>query len=449
MAGISPSKTVIVERRQLKSNMTSIVSVPEVKSFEERIKEVRIGSCRLLMLKSEVENVVSWQGSFLTYPDFAAEEELVQSLVVSLLDKGTLERDKFQLADVLENKGAEVRFMQRGLRIGFSGRSLSDDFDEVFDILVEQLLTPKFDPEEFDKSRMRIAASIQRSKDQTAARASLALRQLMYGPAHPNYSFTADEELATLQSLSASDVKAYHAAHFGANDCIMVVVGDIDMDAVEQTVARHFSKWAQHEVQPAFSTAYQEASPQVVHVPMPDKFNLDVRLGHQLDIRRQDKQFTPLHVGNFILGGNFSSRLMDVIRDEMGLTYGVHASLPGVSKHYGGHWQISITLSQDKLEEGIDATKKLVTDFVQKGVSEEELEEKKTTITGSYKVQMGTTHGLASLILRSLERGFERSRLDTFSGEVAALTTDDVNSALTAYLNPESLHVASAGTKAD
>lgn len=188
------------------------------------------------------------------------------------------------------------------------------------------------------------------------------------------------------------------------------------------------------------------AEPQSVHDAMPDKFNLDVKMGHQLNLRRQDKDFTALHVGNFILGGNFSSRLMDIIRDEMGLTYGVHASLPGVSKHYNGHWQISITLSQDKLEEGITATRNLVTDFVERGVTEEEVTEKKTTITGSYKVQMGTTHGLAGMILRSLERGFERNRLDTFPTEVDALSVEDVNRVLQMYLHPASLHLASAGT---
>ena len=426
--------------------MPPIVSVSEVKTFEDRIKEVRIGSCRLLMLKSEVENVVSWQGSFITNPDFAAGEELLQSLVVSLLDKGTQHRDKFALADVLENKGAEIRFMQRGLRVGFSGQALKDDFTEVFDILVEQLLLPRFAEDEFEKAQMRIAAAIQRNRDQTGARASLALRQLMYNTAHPNYSFSSEEELEKLQNMSVSAVQNYHASHFGANDCILVIVGDIDLDAVERTIERHLSNWEPHNAQPAFNSAFNMAEPQSVHDAMPDKFNLDVKMGHQLNLRRQDKDFTALHVGNFILGGNFSSRLMDIIRDEMGLTYGVHASLPGVSKHYNGHWQISITLSQDKLEEGITATRNLVTDFVERGVTEEEVTEKKTTITGSYKVQMGTTHGLAGMILRSLERGFERNRLDTFPAEVDALSVEDVNRVLQMYLHPASLHLASAGT---
>ncbi|MFK7843841.1 MAG: M16 family metallopeptidase [Rhodothermales bacterium] len=424
-----------------------MLQTAELRTFEDRITEVQIGSCRLLMLKSEVENIVSWQGSFISNPDFAAREELVQSLVVSLLDKGTVRRDKFDIADVLENKGAEVRFSQRGLRTGFSGQALTDDFEEVFEVLAEQLFTPRFDTEEFEKTRMRIAASVQRNKEQTGARASLALSQLLYDSSHPNYSFSPDTELEMLGEIDVAQLVAYHASHFGANECIIVVVGDIKPAVIERVVSRYFADWPAHGVASVSQPAFSRTAPEVIHVPLEDKFNLDVKMGQQINLRRQDKDFTALHIGNFILGGNFSSRLMDVIRDEMGLTYGVHSSLLGVSKFYNGHWQISITLSQDKLEEGIAATQALVTNFVEKGVSQAEVEEKKETIAGTYKVQMGTTHGLASMILRSLERGFEKNKLDTFPAEIAALTVDDVNRVLQKYLDPKMLQLASAGTK--
>lgn len=421
----------------------------EQKTFDQRIKEVQIGHCRLLMLRSEVENVVSWQGSFFSYPDFAAGEELMQSLAVSLLDKGTVHRDKFAIADILENKGAEVRFRQRGIRVGFSGQALWEDFESVFEVLAEQLFEPQMAAEEFEKSRMRIVASIQRNRDRTGVRASEALRDIFYDAAHPNYSFPADAELEALQRFTVDDLKAYHKNHFGANGCVLVVVGDIDLDVVEQTVARHFSGWKTHNVTPAFASAATDTAAKNLHVPMADKYNLDVKMGHPISLRRGDPDFTALYLGNFILGGNFSSRLMDIIRDEMGLTYGVGSNLPGVSKYYEGHWQISITLSQDKLNEGIEATQNLVAQFVEQGVSVDEVEEKKTTITGTYKVQMGTTRGLAATILRSLERGFGKDRLDVFPEEVQALTAADINRALAAHLEPARLSVVSAGTKAD
>ena len=49
----------------------------------------------------------------------------------------------------------------------------------------------------------------------------------------------------------------------------------------------------------------------------------------------------------------------------------------GISKFYEGHWQVSVTLSKDKLSEGIDVTRNVVEEFVNKGVTEEELAQKK------------------------------------------------------------------------
>ncbi len=421
----------------------------DARPFDEQIKETQVGGCRLLMLRSEVENVVQWRGSFISNPDFAGGEELVQSMLVSLLDKGTQQLDKYEIADVLENKGAQVHFNSRGLRIGFSGRSLRDDFNEVFSIQIAQLLNPRIAEDEHRKAQARLTAAIQRNMEQTGTRAGLALRQLLYPVTHPNYSFSPQSELLRLQEINVSMLRAYHEKHFGSKDCILVVVGDIDMDAVEQTVSKMLSSWASHDVMLMTQPAYAKRPPEIMHVPMHDKFNLDVKLGHQVDMRRLDKDFTPLHIGNYILGGNFSSRLMDVIRDEMGLTYGVHSSLIGISKHYNGHWQISITLSRDKLDEGIAATRALVSDFIIGGATEAEVEEKKTTLIGSYKVRMGTTGELAGMILRSLEQGFGKDRLDTYADEVAATNVDDINRALRTYLDPSALHLATAGTRPD
>lgn len=431
------------------SEIKSAQASGEALPFSERIKEVQIGRCRLLMLRSEVENVVQWRGSFVSNPDFAGGEELVQSMLVSLLDKGTQQRDKYEIADVLENKGAQVRFNQRGIRIGFSGQSLRDDFSEVLSIQVEQLLYPRLADEEHRKAQARLTAAIQRNMEQTGTRAGLALRQLLYPSSHPNYSFSPQRELKRLQEIEVPVLRDYHEKHFGARDCMLVVVGDIDMDAVEQTVSGLLSSWESHDVALASKPAYERRPPEIMHVPMHDKFNLDVKLGHQIDMRRQDKDFTALHIGNYILGGNFSSRLMDVIRDEMGLTYGVHSSLLGISKHYNGHWQISITLSQDKLDEGIAATRALVSDYVIGGATQEEVEEKKLTLIGAYKVRMGTTGGLAGMILRSLEQGFGKDRLDVYGDEIAATTVDDINDALRTYFDPAALHLATAGTRPD
>jgi predicted Zn-dependent peptidase len=182
-------------------------------------------------------------------------------------------------------------------------------------------------------------------------------------------------------------------------------------------------------------------------VPMPDKANVDVRMGHALPIRRDHEDYPALYVGNYVLGGDFAARLMSTVRDELGLTYNIRSSLRGVTTRYAGSWQTSVTLSHDSLEEGIAATKDLIRDFVAQGATADELDAKKTTITGSYTVGLATTGNLAQSILTNAERGFDVSYLDRFPEEIEALTLEEVNDAIEQYLHPETLQEALAGTR--
>ena len=415
-------------------------------SFAERISEHRVGPCRLIMLPTPIPNVVTWCGSFHSAPDMGNKEELLlQHLVVSMLDKGAGTLDRFALSEILENKGAELAFSSDVLRIDFSGRALKKDVAEVLGLTALQLREPLLAEEELAKAKDRISASIKRSMESTSAQASGALRRRIYGVSHPNYMQEFEEQLEQLQQLSIDDVRAYHAAHFGANACTLVVVGDVDERAVSEAVENHFAGWPSHDALPHFAETPEQHAPGSSTVFIADKENVDVRLGHALGIRRDDPDYIPAFLANFALGGNFSARLMQTIRDEMGLTYGIGASLSGVSTEYDGHWQVAVTLSREYVQQGIEETVKQIRHFVGSGVAPEELQEKKTTVTGAFKVGLSTTFGLAKTLLSNVEQGFEIAYLDEFPDRVESVSVDEVNRAIPQVFAPDTMHVTLAG----
>lgn len=415
--------------------------------FADRIHDRPAGPCRLLTLDTPVDEVVSWRASFLTEPNFAAGDNLRQELAVQLLDKGTTSHDRFELARILEDRGAELNISSDGLYVDVSGRALRDDLPDVLGVVAEMLFEPAFAPEEFEKARAQIAAQIQREMENTGAQSASALSRALYDPAHPNYSPSPTEQLTQLQQIGRDAVQAYHAAHFGANDFIMVMVGDRASDpALEQAVEQHFAGWAAHDAPSTYEGQARVTAGGESQVPMPDKTNIDVRMGHALPVRRDDDAYLPLYVANYILGGNFSARLMATIRDEMGLTYGINSSLSGMSTRYDGHWQVGVTLSQENLARGVAATRAEVERFVREGATADELAAKKTTITGSYTVGLATTKRLAQSILTNAERGFDMDYLDRFPALIEALTLDEVNAAAQAHFDPDRFHTAMAGT---
>jgi predicted Zn-dependent peptidase len=430
-------------------NVSAPASTTTTPTLAARIRDRTVGPSRLLTLETAVDDVVSWRGSFLAYPDLAADDDLRQELAVSLLDKGTEHRDRFALARVLEDCGAELNLSSDGLYVDVSGRALAADLPRVMDVLAEMLRAPAFDEEEFEKARAQTIAEVQRRMEKTGAQASAALSRRLFGPGHPNYSRPPEAALDRLRALTVEDVRDYHESHFGATEWTLAVVGDLDHDAVAQVVGTAFEGWAPHDTEPTHDVEGIDEPAGRSVVPMPDKSNVDVRLGHTVPIRRDHEDYPALYVGNYILGGNFAARLMNTIRDEKGLTYHIGSSLSGLTTRYAGYWQTSVTLSHDVLEEGIDATTAVIRRFVEDGATEAELDDKKTTITGSYAVGLATTRRLAQSILTNAERGFEVDYLDRFPEEIRALSLEEVNEAVRRHLQPDALHEALAGVPPD
>lgn len=414
-------------------------------SFAARVHEADCGA-RAFFLPTPVDRVVSFGGSFETLPDFGAGEELEQKLAVRMLDRGTRHRDRFAVAEALEDRGAQLRFYDGGTRCGFGGRALRDDLPDVLTLVAEQLREPLFDPGEFEKVKAQHAASLRRSLDNTGVQAGGALTRRIYPADHPNYEPDPAAELERLAGLSIDDVRAFHEQHFGARGLLLAFAGDLDPGPLEPVVHDTFGGWEAPTAGADSATEAVSPTPGRTEIALADRQNLDVRLGHAVAVRRADADYLPLYVGVYVFGGNFAARLMSTVRDEQGLTYGIRSSLAGITVEHGGHWKTAVTLSGENLERGIEATLEQARLFVADGITEAELEEKKTTITGGFKVGLATTGGLATALLANAERGFDVGYLDRFPDLVGAVTREAVNEAVRRHLDPERLHVVVAGT---
>ena len=415
-------------------------------SFASRVREADCGAARAFFLPTPVDRVVSFGGSFETRPDFGAGEELEQKLAVRMLDRGTRHRDRFAVAEALEDRGAQVRFYDGGTRCGFGGRVLRADLPDVLALVAEQLIEPLFDPGEFEKVKAQHAASLRRSLDNTGVQAGGALARHLYPADHPNYEPDPAAELERLADLSIDDVRAFHEQHFGARNLLLAFAGDLDPEPLEPVVRDTFGGWPEPAAGAEFATEAAPQEPGRTEIALADRQNLDVRLGHAVHVRRDDTDYLPLYLGVYVFGGNFSARLMSTVRDEQGLTYGIRSSLAGVTVEHGGHWKTAVTLSGENLERGIEATLEQARRFVNDGITEAELGEKKTTIAGGFKVGLATTGGLATALLANAERGFDTGYLDRFPDLVRAVTREAVNDAVRRHLDPEELHVVLAGT---
>lgn len=364
-----------------------------------------------------------------------------------LLDQGTKTQDKFAIAEKLESVGAAISFRVGTDVLDISARSLKKDAPLVLGLIAEQLRTPAFSPEEFAKAKKQMAGGIKRSLESTDFRASDAFNRAVYPPGHPNRSVAPDDMLAAIESATLEDVLAFHQANYGPAGMKLVLVGDLDLPALQGEINRAFSGWSGGKevvraAQPAPATVAGK-----LDVEMPGKTSVSVVMGQSSGLRYSDPDYQALRVATAILGSGFTGRLMANVRDKEGLTYGVGAGM-GNDMFNDGDWRISATFAPGLLDKGIASTQRQLKLWYEAGATPTEISQRKSNLIGEFKVNLATTGGMAGALLGAVSRGYDVSWLDEFPARVNALSNEQVNAAIKKYLKPQAMVLVKAGTLA-
>lgn len=413
-----------------------------------RDKEV-IPGVRVVSKKTDIVDVVSIQGSFLGGDVFSPDSNsAVADMTAAMLDQGSVYQDKFSISNALQNVGADLSFGCSRYRVRFSARCLSRDVPLVMRLAAEQLRFPRMEPTDLAVSKRRRVGELKKSMEDTRTRAMDTFLQRIYPPNHPNYSVPLTRQIRDTEGVTARLVKSFHKKNYGRDNVIVVAVGAVDRSALEEAVAEAFEGWDESPLRVdavAGIRARRRRKPSRQVVTLKDKTSVDLIMGHEIGIDRKHEDFDSLMMALYILGGNFSARLMATVRDREGLTYGVSSGLGGVDNGNDGYWLVWGTFAPPVLEKGRASVMKQVESWVKDGVTSKELETKKMTITGVYAVSLATTGGLAGRILSVLEQGRGLTYLDEYPEKIKGLSLEKVNHTIPIYCGGDKLVSVAAG----
>ncbi|MGB2883296.1 MAG: pitrilysin family protein, partial [Rhodoferax sp.] len=369
----------------------------------------------------------------------------IPTLTGMLLDQGTKAQDKFAIAEKLESVGAAINFRVGTDLLDISARSLKKDAPLVLDLIEEQLRTPAFSAEEFAKAKKQMAGTIKRSLESTDFRAADAFTRAIYPVGHPNRNVAPDDMLAAIESATLDEVQAFHKANYGPAGMTLVLVGDLDLTALNAEISRVFAGWTggQMPVRAAHNAPATVAGSQ--DVVMAGKTSVSVVLGQASGLHYSDPDYQALRLATAILGSGFTGRLMANVRDKEGLTYGVGSALQGDTFN-DGDWRIVATFAPSLLDKGIASTQSQLKLWYEAGATPAEVSARKTNLIGGFKVNLATTSGMAGALLSAVNDGYDVSWLDEFPTRIDALSVEQVNATIKKYLKPESMVLIKAGT---
>lgn len=406
-----------------------------------------ISGAVLKSIKTPIKEVVTITGSFLGGDIFSPEtNKAVADLTADMLDEGTENQNKFEISEKLESVGASISFSSDKYRVRFNAHCLKEDIPLVVELLGEQLISPIFNKEDLDNLKKRRIGSLQRLKDNTRSQAMGEFKRIIYPETHPNYSREIEDEIADVEKTTVADIQTYHKNNYGRGNMLFVAVGDVDNGIITKAIRETFGNWKESDLTiPSRKVSANKVLAETNYISMEDKTSVDMFIGLPIGIDSKHEDYYALMVGNYILGGNFAARLMQTVRDQMGLTYGIYSSIRGVGNGNDGYWGVWGTFSPNLLQEGKSASLDQINSWV-KGVTLDELNAKKETIKGSYRVGLATTGGLAAQVLSNAERGYEDRMLDDYPLLIQKLTLNQVNTAIKKYINPKTLITVAAGT---
>ena len=379
--------------------------------------------------------------------DDPAELPGLGNFCVSMLSNGTDKHTKLELAEIMEDAGLEMGFSPSREYFTFSGRSLTEDFELLLDLLAEQLLTPSFPMDEIEKTRQQISTGLLNSANETFDASFYTGRDLLYGADHP-FAGRVEGNLDSVAAITNTDLAKWHSAHVIPDGAVLTIVGDIDTAAAREAILARFGDWhGEQEDRAALlarSTEFQAGPDKTVEINLPDKSNCSLLwIGPGVD-KVDTAEWAKCIVTNFILGGDFSSRLNERLRVQEGLTYGAFSWFS--NGRGAGPFCVSVQVNPQNIEAAVAATNEVLAEFAAEGATAGELELARNYLTGNFPVRLATNGAVAAALTDAVYLGKGVDYLRDYAQYVSQVTLEDIRRIAAGYMAPDELATIAAGT---
>lgn len=359
------------------------------------------------------------------------------SLFVSeMLAKGTAKRSATAVADELGRIGADFSTSVGPDATMVNGSSLSMHADRLLSVFAEVVIQPTFTEAEVTRMRKQILASIEKRVDSPDSLADTAWEDFLFQN-HP-YSKPLLGTSRSIRGVKRRSVIQHYLRFYRPNNAILAVTGKLTPELITK-VEQAFGAWESRVVPPVTYPAVPAIEKvQIRLVDNPALVQAQIRLGH-IGIKRQNDDFITLRIANTILGGAFSSRLMDRVRKQLGLTYGISSGFDARLDH--GPFEISTFTKNESAGQAIAETMNVLKTFRENGVTDEEVKRAKGYLKGVFPTAIETAEKFSYNLLVLRLYGIPDSYLTNYLRDLDRVSTSDVNRVIQKYIDPQNMKV--------
>ena len=369
----------------------------------------------------------------------------VASMTAAMLDEGAGSRSALELADAVDFLGANLTtgstFDESVVRLNVPALRLGD----ALPLMADVALHPTFPAQDLDRLRQERLTALLQARDDPQAIAPRAFQRIVFGAMH-RYGTSATGTEGTLKSFTSMDLRAFHDAFYQPSNATLVVVGDVTTDAVVPMLEKSFGAWKSTGAvrRPAVPTAPQLTSGQIYLVDKPDAAQSVIQIGW-VGVARSTPDYFKIHVTNTILGGSFSSRLNQNLREEHGYAYGAGSGFD--MRLSAGTFVARAAVQTDKTADALHEFFNELNGIGAKPVGNDELTRAKNYLALSFPGQFETAGDLSQQIEDLIVYKLPDDYYQRYVPEIQKVTAADVQKTATTYIQPSKFAVVVVGDR--
>lgn len=360
-------------------------------------------------------------------------------LMTGLIEEGAGEMDSRAFAEARDSLAASFSFDAGNDSVSVSARMLTENRNEAVALLHQALVAPRFDQAALDRVREQVLSGLRADAKSPEALAPLAFDRLAFGD-HP-YGTAKEGTPESVAALTRDDIAAAHKGAMAHDRIYVAAAGDITAAELAALMDTLFADL------PATGAPMPDRAPWLLQpgvtvdqFPSPQSV---VFFGHG-GITRDDPDFFAAYILNEAMGGGrFSARLMKEVREKRGLTYGIGTYL--VPMDHAEMYLGQFSASNDKVAEAISVVRAEWAKVAAEGLTETELDEVKTYLTGSYPLRFAGNGNIANVLVGMQMEDLPIDYAVTRNEKVEAVTMEDIRRVAKRLFLPEELHFVVVG----
>jgi len=375
-----------------------------------------------------------------------AERSGLAAMTSAMLTQGAGDWDADAVAERMEDVGASRSSASLRDMAVVTLRSLTREpaLETALTTLIQVLSNPRFAAPDLERVRQNTLTALRQAEQDPGTVGQKAFFKAIYGT-HP-YASDPTGTPQAVAALTQDDLRSFHGRYYGARNAVVALVGALTREQAEAIATRVTANLpggaagGERAAPPPPVDGLAAASSAVIEFP---SSQTHVLMG-QPGMRRGDPDYFPLYVGNHILGGSgLVSLLMEEVREKRGLSYSVYSYFSPMRVE--GPFLMGLQTKNTQSDLAREVLRETLRGFIQEGPSAKELEAAKQNITGGFPLRIAGNAKVVEDLAMIGFYGLPLDYLDRFTGQVEAVTAEQIRDAFARRIHPERLAVINVG----